>query len=137
MGHRDDTTSSRIPPKVIYTVFLLTIIATIVGLAYWIGRDSMEQRHNKSRDEAAKKVKEIQAACVRYQAERGKWPESISDTLEPGHDGEPYLAGGNAALYDPWGSQFLFEVRTDSSGKLEPVVWTKDPRGQRIAFPND
>ena len=138
MGHTEDT-----PPeglhrnRVIFAVILLTLIATIVGLAYWGGRDGLEKRLNRNQDEAAQKVKEIHAACVRYQAEKGKWPESIRDMLEPDRDGKPFLAGGEAALHDPWSRKFQFELRPDASGKPQPVVWTTDPSGQRISFPND
>src|SRR5262245_40272857 len=125
------------PPVVAIAVIAVTFAVTVAGLAYLVVGESTDQRLERDRAEAALKATQIHSAYVRYQGERGEWPASINGTLTPGRDGAPYLEGGRSALFDPWGKQFQGEMRADASGKPQPVVWTNDPRGQRVAFPAD
>jgi hypothetical protein len=118
-------------------IVCLTLAVTITGGVYLLTGESVDNRLERNRGEAVRKATLIQNAYVRYQSERGEWPASMSETLKPGSDSVPYLEGGQPALFDPWGKQFQVEMRPDTSGKPQPVVWTKDPQGQRVGFPTD
>lgn len=132
-----DVHHRRVPLLVVLAGTAVGVVAAMTGLAYYlVGSESTEERLERDRGEAVQKATQIQNAYIRYQAESDKWPATTSDTLKPGRDGAPYLEGGQAALYDPWGHQFQVELLSDASGKQQPVVWTKDPRGQRVDVPS-
>jgi hypothetical protein len=82
----------------------------------------------------------IQKAIRSYHAKTGgTWPASLRvlTIRDPETGVGPFLEGGEAAVQDPWGNPFQFEIRADNPDGEEVVVWTTSPDGERIQWPQE
>lgn len=72
----------------------------------------------------------IKAFMLKPQS-NGLPPTSLDELVAPAV-GSPIVDGGKAALLDPWGQPYQFEMRANEYGGLDPVVTTTDPDGMTI-----
>jgi len=74
-------------------------------------------------NEAKLKMEKIANAVQIYNTQYGMFPQSAMELVSTSPDGSaPVLVGGQAAVTDPWGAPFSFEVLTDETGSTRVLV---------------
>ena len=90
---------------------------------------------NQRQDEAMVKMQAIDRAIRFYQLATGEYPTSLTQLVIADGGRGPLLEGEEAAVTDPWGRPFQFEVREGAKERV--VVWTTDPNGQHLQWPRE
>jgi len=96
------------------------------------GLDELVMTEERARDRAKQQVDAIQNAIHDYIAKHNDVPPELEMLTQSIEGGKPFLAGGRAALTDPWGQPFQIEIVMDDAKKLSARVWTTTPEGARI-----
>ena len=104
-----------------FTLVELLVVVAIIGILGAIGMQGVVGHIDKTRKTAAKAgVDTIKGAITNYMVDKKKAtpPSDLKVLIEPNGDSEPFLDGGEGALYDPWDTEYKLEVK----GKRFAVV---------------
>jgi len=115
-----------------FTLVELLVVVAIIGILAGIGVPAVTGHIENTRKIAAKTgVDTIKGAITQYMISKKKStpPSNLKDLIDASGDDEPFLEGGEGALYDPWDTEYKLETK----GK-KFVVISAGPDGQ---FGND
>ena len=119
-----------------FTLVELLVVVAILGILGAIGMQGVTGPIEKTRKTAAKTgVDTIKGAVTNYLIDKKKStpPNDLSILIAPDGDHEPFLDGGEGALYDPWDNEYKIEV----SGKRFVIISAgpRRPVRQRRRYP--
>jgi prepilin-type N-terminal cleavage/methylation domain-containing protein len=113
---------------------VVAIIMVLVGLSAFAVTSQLERA---KKNEAYIKMGKIEQAAKNYYIQAGSvWPTTVQDLVNPGPDGV-FLEGGDQAITDPWGGQFVLSITTDASGQERPVVTCTAKDGTPLTWPRN
>ncbi|MBO5751946.1 MAG: prepilin-type N-terminal cleavage/methylation domain-containing protein [Kiritimatiellae bacterium] len=104
-----------------FTLVELLVVVAIIGILGAIGMQGVVGNIEKTRKTAAKAgVDTIKGAITNYMINKKKStpPSDLKVLIDVSGDSEPFLDGGEGALYDPWDTEYKLEVK----GKRFAVV---------------
>ncbi len=97
-----------------FTLVELLVVVAILGILGAIGMQGITGHIDKTRKTAAKTgVDTIKGAITNYIIDKKKStpPSDLKVLIESDNDAEPFLDGGEGALYDPWDNEYKLEVK--------------------------
>ncbi|MCI0699673.1 MAG: hypothetical protein L0241_01125 [Planctomycetia bacterium] len=110
--------------------WLLAVLAVLMVVVILSALGTLVPPVSDAPPRAVFQAKAIVEACEAYRdnptnPERGKYPSTLIELVNPPFGGPPFLRNGEADLFDPWGKQFEYAVKTDTEGNTEVSVWTE------------
>lgn len=111
-----------------FTLVELLVVVAIIGILAGIGVPAVTGHIENTRKIAAKTgVDTIKGAITNYLISKKKStpPSDLKVLIDASGDEEPFLEGGEGALFDPWDTEYKLEVK----GK-KFVVISAGPDGQ-------
>ena len=125
---------SRVSARAAFTLLeVLIVVAILVVLAGVSSIYVFKYLHDAKVDSARASAFAISKAIQAYEIRHGSPPESLQMLIQPTDGAKPYLEGGAAALTDPWGKPFQYDLAGPNNGGQKPDVFTVDPdTGQQI-----
>ena len=97
-----------------FTLVELLVVVAILGILGAVGMQGVTGHIEKTRKTAAKTgVDTIKGAITNYMIDKKKSqpPSSLNVLIEANGDEDPFLEGGEGALYDPWDNEYKLETR--------------------------
>jgi len=115
--------------EVLVVMAILVIIAGAGAFGAFKAMDSAKRR------EAQIKMEKVASAVQIYQVTYGQFPDDIMALVNQSPDGTaPTLAGGPAAVTDPWNAPFAFQIMDDNQGSTRVLV-TCQGNGTQMQWP--
>ncbi len=113
-----------------FTLIEILVAVAIIGILGTTAAIGIPRMLNNAKINAAKVgVDNLKGALVAYNIEKGKYPSDLKALIEASGDEDPIVDGGEAALFDPWGTEYKYERK----GKRFVVI-SAGPDGE---FGND
>ncbi|HUR54264.1 MAG TPA: hypothetical protein VMZ71_09040 [Gemmataceae bacterium] len=81
-------------------------------------------------------AKSLAFACEAYSLQpdsKGRFPNSLTDLVDPPLKGAPLLKNGKQDLIDPWGKPYTYALRTLPDGEQAPFIFTTTPDGVAVS----
>lgn len=97
-----------------FTLVELLVVVAIIGILAGIGVPAVTGHIENTRKIAAKTgVDTIKGAITNYLISKKKStpPSDLKVLIDSSGDEEPFLDGGEGALYDPWDTEYKLEVK--------------------------
>lgn len=95
-----------------FTLVELLVVVAIIGILAGIGVPAVTGHIENTRKIAAKTgVDTIKGAITNYNISKKKLPNDLKALIDASGDEEPFLEGGEGALYDPWDNEYKLEVK--------------------------
>jgi general secretion pathway protein G len=110
---------------------VLVVVAIILILASLGGYYVMGQLAEARKSEAKIQVRTLTTACENYELNYRQRPQQLSDLLNKGEMGGPYLKSSDL-LIDPWGKPYVYNREGPNNRGLTPDISTTDPDGRVI-----
>ena len=102
-----------------FTLIEILVAVAIIGILGTVAVMNITANLEKAKVTAAKEaVNNIKASVTNYYLQYKKYPGDLTALVEAKGDDEPILDGGEAALEDPWGTEYKYE----KSGKRFAII---------------
>jgi general secretion pathway protein G len=112
---------------------ILVVVAILVILAGTASVFMFKYLDDAKANRAEADMRTLTSACQKYKLRNDSYPATLQELVQP-TDGstKPYLDGGQEAILDPWGKQYVYDPSGANNGGLKPDISTTTPDGEPI-----
>jgi general secretion pathway protein G len=122
----------RLAPRSAFTLLEILVVVAIIVMLAGVGGYYFVQRLDDSKINRAKiDCQGLASQCEIFRTNNGEAPQSIEQLTQQQPSGGGPLVPVEKTK-DPWGKSYQIEVQ-DHNGTPITVVFTTDPKGQRIS----
>jgi hypothetical protein len=107
-------------------VFVVVLVIVLSG-----GKGELPELRDSKEDLVKAQVKTISEACLMFETNNGRRPESLQELILPQPNARGSLLPADA-IFDPWGKEYQYNSTGPENGGAKPDVWTETPEGKRI-----